>query len=216
MTAADDLAASRARLLDAAMRHVPFDGWTRSALTAGARSAGIDDATVARCFPRGVRDLVSAFSDRADAAMLAALENHDLAALPIRDRIALAVRLRLEALAPHREAVRRLIAWAALPGHHVLSLTLVHRTVDRIWYAIGDRSADFSWYTKRGLLAAIHSATVLYWLDDTTDGCAATWEFLDRRVDDVMQIPKLKSRAQRLGARLPDPLAFLRAVRAKV
>ena len=37
------------------------------------------------------------------------------------------------------------------------------RTVDAIWHAAGDRSADFSWYTKRAILAAVYTATVLYW-----------------------------------------------------
>jgi ubiquinone biosynthesis protein COQ9 len=33
---------------------------------------------------------------------------------------------------------------------------------------------------------------VLFWLGDDSPGHQATWEFLDRRIEDVMQIEKLK------------------------
>ena len=63
----------------------------------------------------------------------------------------------------------------------------------RDWYAAGDQSVDFNFYTKRATLAGVYSATVLFWLNDRSEGSAATWEFLDRRLDDVMKIEKLKS-----------------------
>jgi len=169
-------------VLDVVLRHVPFDGWTRRALEAAAP----DPVAFDREFPNGVADAVRAFSDRADAAMVKALAKH----LPerTRDRVALAVRARLEYLAPHREAARRLTAWFALPGHHVVAARCLYRTVDSIWYAAGDRSTDFGFYTKRALLAAVYGATVLCWLEDRSPDSAATWEFLDRRIDNVMRL----------------------------
>jgi ubiquinone biosynthesis protein COQ9 len=66
-------------------------------------------------------------------------------------------------------------------------------TADRIWTALGDTSDDLNWYTKRAMLSAVHGATVLYWLGDTSPGHQATWEFLDRRIEQVMQFEKLKA-----------------------
>ena len=84
------------------------------------------------------------------------------------------IALRLEQNRPHKEAIRRGLAVLALPRNVRAAATCTARTVDAIWHAAGDRSADFSWYTKRAILAAIYSATLLYWLRDTSEDDAAT------------------------------------------
>ena len=71
-----------------------------------------------------------------------------------------------------------------------------YATIDGIWYACGDASTDLSFYTKRLTLAAVYAATLLYWLDDSSDNFVDTWAFLDRRIDDAMQIPKLRARVE--------------------
>lgn len=201
------------RIMLAAVRHAVFDGWTDAILARGARDAGYEDAAADIAFPGGVNDLIEAFSHWADDRMTDALESRDLSALKIRERVALAVRLRLETLAPYREAVRRLNAHCALPGNAMLAARLVSASVDDIWYAVGDTSTDFSYYTKRGLLAAVYGATVLYWLSDESDGQAETWAFLDRRLGDVMSIPKVTARAKRLLAHIPNPIKVARLMR---
>lgn len=203
----------RDRILDAALPNVVFDGWSRKALIHGATAAGLDPADVDIAFPRGVRSAVEHWMRRADSAMAAALEAADLDSLRIRDRIAFAVRTRLEQAGTHREAVRRALAYLALPGNPRLAAQSLYRTVDAIWWACGDRSTDFNFYTKRGLLAAVYSSTLLYWLDDTSEDHADTWAFLDRRIADVMRVPKLTGRWRELRGKLPSPLRFMRAYR---
>ena len=203
----------RSRLLDAAIGHVPFDGWTAAALNAAARDLGIGHALAQNAFSGGAADMIDYWNRRSDQRMLAALETRDLGALRFRDRVALAVRLRLEA-AGHRESVRRGLSFLSLPQNAPLAARLLYRTVDAIWHGLGDRSTDFSFYTKRALLAGVYSATVLYWLDDRSAGSAATWEFLDRRIADVMKITEirqgLENAIERASARLPDPFGILR------
>jgi ubiquinone biosynthesis protein COQ9 len=206
---------NRDRLLLAALPHVAFDGWTDKAFRAGIADCGMAATDYRRFFPGGARDAVGHFSDWADRRMADGLAGHALDDLPIRERVALAVRLRLEALAPHREAVRRALALLALPPNASLGARCLYRTVDCIWRAIGDRSADFSFYTKRALLAGVVSTTTLYWLDDRSDDAEESRAFLDRRIADVMKIPALGNRLRRLGGRLPDPLGLRRAVRAR-
>jgi ubiquinone biosynthesis protein COQ9 len=86
---------------------------------------------------------------------------------------------------------------------------MLYRTIDTIWFGIGDRSADFSFYTKRGLLAAVYSSTLLYWLEDRSEDSIDSWAFLDRRIASIMQIPKLKSRVKTAAGRLPNPLRLI-------
>jgi ubiquinone biosynthesis protein COQ9 len=188
---------------------VPFDGWTARALDAAVADAGLPPGAAARLFPGGLAQVAEQVSDWADRRMLARLAVLDGASMRMRERIATAVRARLEVLAPHREAVRRLLGYLALPGNVALSLRLTYRTVDAMWYAAGDRAADFSFYTKRALLAGVHGATTLFWLADRSEGFADTWAFLDRRIDDVMRIPKLRGRLEKSAGRLfRTPSAF--------
>ena len=146
--------------------------------------------------------MVSAFIKSADEDMVEALAKQDLETLRIRERIALAIRLRIEAVAPHREAVRRAVAVHALPFNAPRALRNLYGTVDAIWTGIGDTSTDFNFYTKRALLAGVYSSTLLYWLDDHSDGFTDTWAFLERRIEDVMRIQKARGRVDGLTARL--------------
>jgi ubiquinone biosynthesis protein COQ9 len=102
-----------------------------------------------------------------------------------------------------------------MPQNAALSARLLYKTVDAIWYAIGDRSTDFNFYTKRALLAGVYGSTVLYWLEDKSEGQAESWGFLDRRIADVMRVPQGLARLGKLGERFPDPLKLLRALRRR-
>ncbi len=196
-------------ILDAMLPDVPFDGWSVKSAAAAAKRAGLDPSDVARAFPGGTREIIEFWSASADEDLLEALKSHDLAAMRIRERIALAVRLRLEAATPHKEALRRAISILAFPGQTGLGARMLYRTIDTIWFGIGDRSADFSFYTKRGLLAAVYSSTLLYWLEDRSEDSVDSWAFLDRRIATIMQIPKLKSRVKTAAGRLPNPLRLI-------
>src|SRR6056300_214211 len=203
-------------LLDAALMHVPFDGWSDTALAAALADTGLD-ATVAKAvFPRGPVDMALAYHARGDAQMLAALQAADLGDMRFRDRIAHAVRLRLEAV-EDKELVRRGMTLFALPPYAADGARALWQTADHIWQALGDTSQDVNWYTKRATLSAVYSATVLYWLGDTSEDDAATWTFLDRRIDNVMQIESLKAKARAnpaLSRLLQGPLGLLGLIRA--
>jgi ubiquinone biosynthesis protein COQ9 len=203
----------RETLLLAGLPHVPFDGWSHKALTAGARDAAIDPALAADAFPGGAGEIIEFFNQWADRRAVAELEAADLGALKVRQRIALGVRRRIEANAAYREAIRLGLAHLTLPQNMPLATKVLYRTVDALWYAAGDTATDFNFYTKRGLLAGVYGATVLYWLNDKSPGSADSWAFLERRIADVMRIPPALGRIGRLASVLPNPLRLLRPMR---
>ena len=190
---ADDDASLKAAVLEAALPHVPFDGFTDKVLAEAAAEAGLDKIAIARLFPEGPISLVEAFSDSIDAEMEKRLAKLKLAQMKIRDRIKTAVLTRLELLAAHKEAARRAAAFLTLPPHAPMGAKLLYRTVDTVWRAIGDTSTDFNFYTKRAILAAVYSSTLMRWFTDDSDGETATQEFLDNRIENVMQFEKLKA-----------------------
>jgi ubiquinone biosynthesis protein COQ9 len=195
MTEPADFNDTRSRLTEAALAHVPFDGWSDATFRAAARDIGLDPQAARAVCPRGALDLAAEYHRQGDRAMLARLRREDLGSMKIREKVTFAVRARIEAISD-REAVRRGSAFFALPQNAAEGARLIWNTADAIWEALGDPSDDINWYTKRATLAGVYSATVLYWLGDQSEGHAATWAFLDRRIENVMQIEKLKAQVR--------------------
>lgn len=204
----------RARLLAAALPHVAFDGWTEATFRAASADSGVALPLARVLCPRGALDLACDYHRAGDRAMTVALAARTLSNLRFRDRVALAVRVRLEGA--DREIVRRGMTLFTLPQNVGTGSALLWGTADAIWTALGDSSRDVNWYTKRLTLSAVYSATVLYWLGDQSDGHADTWAFLDRRIEDVMRFEKAKAdfRASPWGKMLARPLKRLDAIRA--
>jgi ubiquinone biosynthesis protein COQ9 len=165
-------------------------------LVNAARDAGLDGAAARRLFPQGGDSLLAWLDDWADRRMVEAVSEIEIDRLPVRRRIALLVHSRLDPLTPHREAVRRAVAAHGMPGNFIGTGRALWRTVDLIWRTAGlggDPKEGFSFYSRRATLAGVLAATFLYWLDDRSDGCAESWAFLDRRIENAMQIGRFRS-----------------------
>ncbi len=201
---------TRDRLLLAALPHVPFDGWSDAALLTAAAETGLEPEEARQVFPGGAVALIAYHAAYADRRLEETLKEADLGEMRLRERIAHAVRLRLEQNTGHREAIRAALPILAQPGNGPYALASLYRTVDTIWFAVGDRSTDFAFYTKRALLAGVYLSTLLYWLNDGSEGAAATWAFLDRRIADVMRIQTVRARFARFR---PPDLGLLRRLR---
>jgi ubiquinone biosynthesis protein COQ9 len=192
-TSTDDL---KARLLDAALAHVPFDGWSETTFRAAVADTGADMAAARAVCPRGAVDLALLYHHRGDEEMRRRIGAANLHGLRFRDRVAAAVRFRIEAVTD-KEAVRRGTALFSLPQYAADGAKAVWGTADAIWEALGDASDDYNWYTKRATLSGVYGATVLYWLGDESPENRDTWAFLDRRIEDVMRIEKVKAEVRK-------------------
>jgi ubiquinone biosynthesis protein COQ9 len=207
------LEAARTKILDAALTRVADEGWTSDVLDQAVVESNIDAPLAARAFPNGLASLIDAFHRRADASMEKRLAQTDLSAMKIRDRISLAVRLRLLAMEPHREAARRAMVVQGLPANVGPSLAGLYRTADAIWYAIGDTSTDFSFYTKRALVSGVYASTSVVWMSDQSDEFEDTWAFLDRRITDALKLGGLRRKLPSLEGllgRWPGPRGIRR------
>lgn len=205
-----DLIARKDALLEATLPEVTFDGWSLVALRNGAKAAGIAESEIALLFPDGPGEAALWLDDWADRRMLAALGSMDLAEMKVRRRVAAGVEARLTVLAPYREAVRRAIALKATPWGAVRAAQILYRTVDAIWYAAGDTATDFNFYTKRSLLAAVYTPTILYWLNDRSENSGDSFAFLDRRLAEIMKLPQLGGQLRKAAQRAVTPFKLFR------
>lgn len=186
----NDMTAIRDKIMLATLDQVPFDGVSNRSLKDGVSSAGYKPSMSLRAFPGGVRDLVEHFSDWSNRQMLIEAEKLDLSKTGIREKIHAHIKARFKIYTPHKEAVRRLSSWLVLPQNAGLATNLTWNVSSTIWYAVGDTSSDWNYYSKRALLAAALSATLLYWLSDEGNeesDYPETWAFLDRRLNGIVQ-----------------------------
>ncbi|WCT72980.1 COQ9 family protein [Sphingomonas naphthae] len=179
--------------------HATFDGWAPPALDAAAIELGVPPERARIAFPEGAGQMIDAWFASVDEAMAAAFPPDRIAAMKVRERIRSLVWVRIAAVAPHREALRRALAILAFPTNLALGSKLGWRAADAMWRLAGDRSTDFAWYTKRLTLTGVYASTLLALLDDESENLADTAAFLDRRIEGVMRFEKLKAKLK------PDP-----------
>ncbi len=186
--------AERAALLEAALPNIAFDGWTEKAFAEAADMLSKDRREVKRLFPSLPMDAILFHSRQADAQLEATLKNdYAMDEMKIRERIATAVMVRLRQHNEQREAIRRAMGVLMLPWNSAASLKSLYETVDVMWRCAGDTSTDYNFYTKRALLGKVYTSTLYVWLNDDSEDLAETEAFLHRRIENVMQINKLKA-----------------------
>ena len=188
------------------------DGGSDAALAAASEAAGVEPAVAGLAFPGGAIEMIAAWAQSVDARMERAFECDVLAQMPIRERIRALVWFRLEAVTGLEEALRRALAIEAMPQNLARTARLAWSSADRMWRLAGDTATDYNHYTKRAILAGVYAATLAVFIDDESEGKAATRAFLDRRIEGLMKFEKAKARL--IGPRDRfDPVRFLGRLR---
>ncbi|SDF51736.1 ubiquinone biosynthesis protein COQ9 [Limimonas halophila] len=205
MTAPDSPSEIRRTIREAMLGHVPFDGWSWDAFKLAVEDTGVDPVLARDAFPNGPADVLAATAAEADAAMLSAMERHGGDGDPA-ERLAEAIRIRLEYNAGHEDAVRRGLAFLAMPGNTRSAWRLLMRTVDAVRTAAGDTATGLRGMARRNALASVYSATLLVWLEDASEGREVTWDFLHRRLRPLTGAGSLADRGLARASELPRRL----------
>ncbi len=187
-------------LIRAMLIHVPFDGWTWEAMEQGAMDIGFEKKKTPslrieifkNLFKNGSIDFIDAFSEIIDSEVKKNyyLIEHKPERVP--EKIKKIIMIRLNLCLKYKEAVRSSISLTAIPTNAKKSLYILYRTCNSMWRIAGDKSTDFSFYTRRISLAAVYSSTLLFWLNDKSNDNIETEFFLDRRLKDISNISNLK------------------------
>ncbi|WP_300556251.1 COQ9 family protein [Maricaulis sp.] len=194
---------TRTALLQAALPHAAFDGWADGLLDLAIEDNGTDAHEAHLAFPRGELDLVIFWSEELDSQARAVLEAADLPAMKIRERVTTGVWARLDAMDGQEEAALQARTRLLRPDAGHEASRLLWATADMIWQAIGDPSTDFNYYSKRTILSGVYASTLSIWLHDTDPDKTKTRDFLDRRIENVMQFEKTKRQVQKITDNLP-------------
>jgi len=173
-------------ILKAALVNVAFDGWTWQMVCAAADEVGHNENIARGVFPEKMVSVLDHFADWADREMLAKLVEIEPGDMRVRDRVRLCLNTRFEVLQPYKDAVRQSLQFWMWPTRKPRALKITWRLAGRIWVWSEADSANFSHYSKRGLLSGVIASTTLAWFD-----MSKTQAFLDRRIENVMQLGKV-------------------------
>lgn len=190
--------------MQSALGIAAFDGWTADSFTAAVKESGVDAGLAHLACPREELDLIIHWSNQMDAQAEKAILDKDIADMKVRDRVTFCVLARLEAIGPNEEAARRARARLLLPDAVTESASLVWNSCDTVWRAIGDQSTDFNFYSKRAILSGVYGSTLSVWLGESDPEKPRAREFLDHRIENVMQFEKAKWQFRKATANLPD------------
>jgi len=197
----------RDRWLEALLPEVERTGWTSGAMRRAAREAGLSDGERALAAPNGVTDLIDHFFEDSADQMLESLATEDLSALRTHERVAAGLLAWLDALEPHKAAVRKAAGRGLAPWGASAAVKRVWAIADTIWEAAGDTATDYNRQTKRGLLSAVIPSIVLYW--SVRDDREAVERFVEKRLQRAMKI------GQTGGKLLAPVLDFAERVRER-
>jgi ubiquinone biosynthesis protein COQ9 len=203
----------RAALAPVIGRHAGFDGWSEAAAHAAADEMGVDRDVGILAFKGKAIDMIDAWVEGVDLELARRLPVEKLNAMKIRDRITALLATRLEIMAPDRESLRRALAIMAMPQNLPRAVKMGWRSADRMWRLAGDSATDLNHYTKRMSLSAVYGSTLSVFVNDDSENFADTHAFLDRRIDNVMQIEKVKYQAKQRKEFTPSLSRFIGRLR---
>ena len=171
------------KLFSALLTHVPFDGWSHSALRHAAKEVGMDMALACDYFPDALT-MIDHHHRLIDGAMIIPDQGG------ISAKVRAAILSRFDYVWHDREAVRRGVNFLSLPPNLYAATKMSYRSADAIWTAVGSYDRGFDWATKRTSLVAIYSATLLFWLSETGQDRLALEAYLDRQLSRLLKVMK--------------------------
>jgi AcrR family transcriptional regulator len=174
--------ASRQMILDTALRLAETRHWESLRLYEVAEAAGLGLNRI-RVYYREKEDLVDAWFDRADEAMLAETEKPDFLSQSTRQRLHRLIMAWLNALGQHRRVTREMIINKLEPGHlhiQIPAVMRISRTVQWMREAAQRKQTFFCRALEETALTGIYLTTFTTWLWDSSRDAMKTRRLLER------------------------------------
>ena len=171
-------------IVDTALALGERSGWEAVRLHDVAAALGVTLDDIRHHF-REKEDVVEAWFDRADAAMLRTAATPGFAQLPTRDRLQRLLMAWLDALALHHGLTREMIRGKLEPGHlhvQIPGLLRVSRTVQWLREGAGRKATFLRRALEETAMTTIYLATFLHWLRDASPGAEDTRRLLERQL----------------------------------
>ncbi|WP_341763737.1 COQ9 family protein [Candidatus Tisiphia endosymbiont of Beris chalybata] len=169
-----------------------FDDWGDKLLTEAEVQCGFAEGYHRIIFPNGIIEIIDFLENQYDQKMLKLLAEHEVP-IKIKDRIALALKIRIKNYVPKLVHLKNSIYYAR-PTNTISAIKIALRTCNLIWRYAGDRSTDHNYYTKRSLLLGVYVTSIIYYLQDDSENSVETDQYIIESLSDIVNITsKFKS-----------------------
>ena len=112
--------------------------------------------------------------------------------LRTHERVRELIIIRLKIMLKEKKLISKTFLHLFLPVNYKLSTKNLFKTVDQIWFLVGDDSTDFNFYTKRLILSKVYIVTLIHFINN--DSIEETIRILDKQLKKVSKIPKVKKK----------------------
>lgn len=169
------------RIVDTAVELAEQSAWEAVRLHQVAAALGIGLDEVRHCF-REKDELIDAWFERADDAVLQLADSGELAELTPRERLFRLIMAWLDALEAHRRVSRQMIQSKLEPGHlhiQIPALMRISRTVQWMREGAGLQDAGVMRAVLETATTAIYLAAFVSWMGEDTAGSPRTRRLLE-------------------------------------
>jgi ubiquinone biosynthesis protein COQ9 len=174
-----------------------FEGWSNNTLEKAAKECGFDSGYLSIIYPGGISEFTNEFiTECNDAALKVALDDN-FAKLRTTQKVEEIIYRRIGTyhnVLGSIDNVRKFVGYCGNPVNVPGSLRNIYSFSSDVWYLLGDKSTDFNYYTKRISLSAIYTKCMLYSLSDKSDNLTQTKKYIQKSIDGLMKINKLKQK----------------------
>ena len=172
---------------------VPKFGWSRETLLQCAKKQRISTSVLAKLFPSFEYDVLKFLIAQNNTQVEKNYNSFNHSRLKTRDKIKTILELKFDSNEYLKKALPEMLKFLLRPGNLLMSIKMLHENSDFIWNLAGDKSNDFSFYSKRGLLSMVYLATLIYWLNDKSTKGIGTKNFISKSVDGIVDgVSRLK------------------------
>jgi len=193
------------------IQEVPKFGWSRETLLHCAKKQKLSTPNLALMFPSFEYDVLKYLIAQNNSLVEKNYNSFNNSRLKTRDKIKTILELKFDSNAYLKDALPEMLKFLLRPGNIFMSIKMLHQNSDFIWKLAGDKSNDFNYYSKRGLLSMVYLATLIYWLNDKSNKGIGTKNFISKSVDGIVdgvskfkQLNILRSLAQNFFSRFNE------------
>jgi ubiquinone biosynthesis protein COQ9 len=193
------------------IQEVPKFGWSRETLLHCAKKQKLSTPNLALMFPSFEYDVLKYLIAQNNSLVEKNYNSFNNSRLKTRDKIKTIMELKFDSNAYLKDALPEMLKFLLRPGNIFMSIKMLHQNSDFIWNLAGDKSNDFNYYSKRGLLSMVYLATLIYWLNDKSNKGIGTKNFISKSVDGIVdgvskfkQLNVLRSLAQNFFSRFNE------------
>jgi ubiquinone biosynthesis protein COQ9 len=185
------------KLLLEFINNVVFEGFSISALRSASLQIFEDINYHLVLFPGGLAEIAEYYEQYSLARLMKQLEEAtEIKGITKKIETALVYKIIKSNFA--KEFLAELAKFYLRPQNTPIAIKAAWNVSDAIWQFAGDKSTNYNYYTKRGLLFSVYNASILYYLQDNSDDHIQTEEFITNSLVKVASIGLVKAKIKSL------------------